>query len=155
MIISTRCWTKNSACRFPTRLGLVVSYAYLWRREHLAGQSEGRKDRPCVIVLAVDRGADGTMVTVVPVTHAEPRDTSIAFELPPAVKRYLGLDGERSWVMLDEGNRFGWPGFDLRLVPRSNGRYDYGFLPPRLFAAMVTRFEMVWAAQQGHAVPRD
>jgi hypothetical protein len=136
-------------------LGLVVSYAYLWRREHLAGQREGLKDRPCVIVLAVDRGLEGTTVTVVPVTHTAPRDTSVAMELPPAVKRHLGLDEARSWVMLDEGNRFVWPGFDLRLVPRSNGRYDYGFLPPRLFAALVTRFEEVWAAQQRHAVPRD
>ncbi|MDB5555813.1 MAG: hypothetical protein JWL86_5797 [Rhizobium sp.] len=137
------------------QLGLVISYAYLWRREHRAGLLEGRKDRPCVIVLAVDRGADGTRVTVVPVTHSEPKDKSLAVELPQAVKRHLGLDGERSWVMLDEGNRFVWPGFDLRLVPRSNGRYDYGYLPPNLFAAIVTRFETVWAAQQGQAVPRD
>jgi hypothetical protein len=137
------------------QLGLVISYAYLWRREYRTGQSEGRKDRPCVIVLAVDRGPAGTMVTVVPVTHSPPRDLSLAVELPPAVKRHLGLDDERSWVMLDEGNRFAWPGFDLRLVPRSNARYDYGFLPPRLFAAIVARFELVWAAQQGHFVPRD
>ncbi len=137
------------------QLGLVISYAYLWRHEHHAGNSEGRKDRPCVIVLAVDRGAEGTKVTVVPVTHTPPRDVALAVELPAAVKRHLGLDDQRSWVMLDEGNRFVWPGFDLRLVPRSNGRYDYGFLPPRLFAAIVTRFEHVWAAQQGHAVPRD
>lgn len=136
-------------------LGLVISYAYLWRREHLAGQDEARKDRPCVIVLAVDRGVKGTMVTVVPVTHSDPKDPLVAMEIPPAVKRHLGLDHERSWVMLDEGNRFVWPGFDLRLVPQANGRYDYGFLPPRLFAALVTRFEMIWAAQKGHVVPRD
>lgn len=136
-------------------LGLVVSYAYLWRREHLAGRFEGRKDRPCAIVLAIDKGAKGRIVTVVPVTHSEPRDGSRAVELPPAVKRHLGLDAARSWVMLDEGNRFEWPGFDLRLAPGTNGRYDYGYLPPRLFAAIVTRFEAVWAAAKGHAVPRD
>jgi hypothetical protein len=137
------------------QLGLVISYAYLWRRGHKTGQREGRKDRPCVIVLAVDQGAAGKVVTVVPVTHAEPKDASVAYELPLAVKRHLGLDSQRSWVMLDEGNRFFWPGFDLRLVPGSNGRYDYGYLPPRLFAAIVARFETVWAAQQGHFVPRD
>lgn len=136
-------------------LGLVISYAYLWRRDYLAGHEEGQKDRPCVIVLAVDRGVDGTKVTVVPVTHSQPRDPSVVVELPPAVKRHLGLDHERSWVMLDEGNRFVWPGFDLRLVPNANGRYEYGFLPPRLFAALVTRFEMIWAAEKGHVVPRD
>lgn len=87
-------------------LGLVISYAYLWRREHLAGQREGRKDRPCVIVMALDRGPAGTIVTVVPVTHAAPKDPSVAMELPQAVKRHLGLDEARSWVMLDESNRF-------------------------------------------------
>ena len=137
------------------QLGLVISYGYLWRREHHSGQREGRKDRPCVIVLAVDRGATGTIVTVVPVTHSEPKDPLVAIELPQPVKRHLGLDSERSWVIVDEGNRFVWPGFDLRLVPRSNSRYDYGFLPPRLFAAIATRFETVWTAQQGKAVPRD
>lgn len=136
-------------------LGLVISYAYLWRREHLAGHFEGRKDRPCVIVLAANQSSKGTRVTVVPVTHSEPQDKSAAMELPQAVKRHLGLDAERSWIMLDESNRFIWPGFDLRLAPGQNGRYDYGYLPPRLFAAIVTRFEEVWAAKKGHLVPRD
>jgi hypothetical protein len=35
--------------------GLVISYAYLWHHEHEAGREEGRKDRPSVIVLAVER----------------------------------------------------------------------------------------------------
>ena len=38
--------------------GLVISYAYLWHREHEAGREEGRKDRPSVIVLAIEREAD-------------------------------------------------------------------------------------------------
>lgn len=135
-------------------LGLVISYAYLWHREHLAGRYQGQKDRPCVIVLAVDQGAKGKRVTVVPVTHSEPKDKSLAIELPQAVKRHLGLDAAR-WIMLDEGNRFIWPGYDLRLAAGTNDRYDYGYLPPRLFAAIATRFEEVWAATKGHAVPRD
>ncbi len=39
--------------------GLVISYAYLWHDEHRAGREEGQKDRPSVIVLAVEREADG------------------------------------------------------------------------------------------------
>jgi hypothetical protein len=43
--------------------GLVISYAYLWYHEHEAGQREGRKDRPSVIVLSVERPAnDATKV---------------------------------------------------------------------------------------------
>ncbi|MGV3548277.1 hypothetical protein [Rhizobium sp.] len=136
-------------------LGLVISYAYLWRREHLAGHFEGRKDRPCVIVVAMDDGTGGKRVTVLPVTHSEPRNESLAIELPPAVKRHLHLDSDRSWVMIDEGNRFIWPGYDLRLAARANDRYDYGYLPPRLFTAIVQRFEEVWSATKRHAVPRD
>jgi len=57
--------------------GLVISYAYLWHGEHQAGQEEGRKDRPSVIVLATVREADGaTTVTVLP-THTARRPTNV------------------------------------------------------------------------------
>jgi hypothetical protein len=50
--------------------GLVIGYSYLWRRERQAGQDEGLKDRPSVIVLATERAPDGaTVVTVLPITH--------------------------------------------------------------------------------------
>jgi hypothetical protein len=48
-----------------------------------------------------------------------------------ATKRRLGLDEASSWVVLSEGNRFAWPGPDMRRV--TAGRFDYGFLPPALF----------------------
>jgi hypothetical protein len=113
--------------------GLVLNFAYLWHREHQAGHEEGRKDRPSVIVLCVRREKDNaTLVTVLPITHQAPVDPASAVELPLAVKRHLGLDDDRSWVMVDEGNEFVWPGYDLRKIPKTS-RYDFGFLPPRLF----------------------
>lgn len=57
--------------------------------------------------------------------------------------------------MLHEGNRFAWPGYDLRPVPRSTERYDYGLLPPRLFLLMVERFKIIWETGLGNPVPRD
>ena len=67
--------------------GLVISYAYLWDHEAQSGQEEGRKDRPCVIALAVERQQDGeTLVTVLPVTHRPPDDAAAAVEIPLAVK---------------------------------------------------------------------
>ena len=138
------------------QLGLIISYAYLWHHEHRRGWEEGRKDRPCVIVLAIERaGDDGTLVRVAPVTHSPPDDASAAMELPAGVKRYLGLDTERSWVILDEINEFVWPGFDLRPIPRSRDRFDYGFLPPRLFDQLMVKLRQVWRAGQGKAIPRD
>ena len=135
--------------------GLVISYAYLWHHEHRAGREEGNKSRPCVIVLAIEPRAEGiTMVRVAPVTHSPPNDPSIALELPLAVKRHLGLDDDRSWVMLDEVNEFAWPGFDLRPLPGSRDRFDYGFLPPKLFGQLMTKLAGVWSERQGKAIPR-
>jgi hypothetical protein len=121
--------------------GLVISYAYLWRRESEAGQVEGAKNRPCAIVLAVrrERPEAAMIVTVAPITPAPPRDPALAMEIPPKVKQHLGLDSERSWIVLDEFNEFAWPGFDLRPLPGTPGRYEYGFLPPALYRKIVER----------------
>lgn len=137
------------------QLGLVISYSYLWHYERKQGRDEGRKDRPCVIVLAAEQVNDGFMVTVVPVTHSPPTEPTHAVELPLAVKQHLGLDDERSWVILNEGNRFLWPGYDLKPIPGSKGKFDYGFLPPRLFDTIVKRFVMLWTEGRGKAVSRN
>ena len=103
-------------------------------------QEEGHKDRPCVIAFAVQRQQDGeTWVVVLPVTHSPPQDAASAVELPPAVKRQLGLDDARSWVVVSEGDEFVWPGCDLRKA-RGGERYDYGYLPPRFFQSVLAAF---------------
>ncbi len=77
--------------------GLVISYAYLWHHEHGSGLDEGRKERPSVIVLAIERTSDGaTVVTVLPITHRAPDDRASAVEIPPPVKELLDLDRARS-----------------------------------------------------------
>jgi hypothetical protein len=87
--------------------GLVLSYAYLWHHEYQAGREEARKDRPSVIVLAVEREADNaTVVTVLPITHTPPSDPASAVEIPLPVERHLGLDDARSWIIVSEGNEF-------------------------------------------------
>ena len=95
------------------------------------------------------------MVRIIPMTHRAPDDPSIAFELPPAVKRHLGLDTEPSWAIFDEVNDFAWPGFDLRPVSRGGDRFAYGLLPPRLFDEIMARLTRIWRAGQGKATPRD
>jgi hypothetical protein len=121
-------------------LGLVISYAYLWRYEHDAGREEGRKDRPCAIVMALERAEDDvTVVTVLPITQVPPSDPDAAVEIPLRVKQALGLDEQRSWIVVNEGNQFPWPGFDLRKNP-ATGEFHYGFLPPRFFSEVLARF---------------
>ena len=122
--------------------GLVICYSYLWLHEHRAGREEGSKDRPCAIVLALGpENDDGIEVVVVPITHSIPDNLATAMELPPLVKRHLGLDAERSWIVFSESNAFRWPGPDLRRIhDRDDSSVAYGFLPPRLFAELRRRF---------------
>ena len=135
--------------------GLVLNYAYLWHYEHQAQQEEGRKDRPSVIVLCVRRERDdATLVTVLPITHRPPAEPPSAVELPLAVKRHLGLDDARSWVMVDEGNEFVWPGYDLRKIPRTD-RYDFGFFPPRLFDRVRRAFVDFHKFNRAKLTPRS
>jgi len=135
--------------------GLVISYAYLWHDERKAGQEEGRKDRPSVIVLTVERPAnDTTVVVVLPITHSPPTNPASAVEIPAAVKRHLGLDDARSWIIVAEGNEFDWPGYDLRKVGNSD-RYDYGLLPPRFFNQVVKAFVAWHRAYRASLVSRE
>ena len=121
--------------------GLVIRYSYLWRREADQGREEGVKDRPCAIVAAVKNDPGGKTVYVLPITHSMPLDHSEAIELPQQTKLRLGLDGERSWVIINEANRFSWPGPDLRTLPGMGpDSAAYGFLPPRFFKIIRDRF---------------
>lgn len=113
--------------------GLVVGYAYLWRDEALRGLEEGLKDRPCVIVLAVESQNGQTVVTVAPVTHSQPAHPESAVEIPLATKQRLGLDSQRSWIIAADLNRFVWPGVDLRPIKRGAATYAYGQLPDALY----------------------
>ncbi|HYP36523.1 MAG TPA: hypothetical protein VEQ62_09300, partial [Stellaceae bacterium] len=66
----------------------------LWSREAEAGETEGRKDRPCVVITAFRRVADGRLrVRVLPITH-RPIEDSRSLPIPPEVKRHLGLDAD-------------------------------------------------------------
>jgi len=114
--------------------GLVINYSYLWRRESDSGYVEGIKDRPCAIILTVTNSEDEQIVMALPITHTEPQDRNEGIEIPQAIKKRLGLDGQCSWIIVSEFNRFVWPGPDLRPISRkSNTQYSYGLLPPAFY----------------------
>jgi len=125
---------------WPT-VGSVIRYSFLWRREAARGQEEGAKDRPCAIVVA-SKVADGDhTVIVLPVTHTPPRDANMAVEIPAQTKERLGLDAERSWIVLTDANRFIWPGPDLRPAIRGDATsVVYGALPQALFREVRDKF---------------
>jgi hypothetical protein len=124
--------------------GMVVRYSFLWSSEARAGESEGRKDRPCVIVTAIRRVADGRLrVRVLPITHV-PSEETRSIAIPAKVKRHLGLDADASWIVLDEVNEFFWPGVDLRPVSRSKpGVWTFGVLPTEIFEEIQAKLRAV------------
>ena len=121
------------------KVGWVFRYSYLWHWQHLEGREEGDKDRPVLVLAIVTTLEDGTpMVRVLPITHSPPSDLKEVVEIPATTKRRLGLDVERSWIVLTESNRFVWPGPDIR--PTENESGYYGPLPPALFDEVRRRF---------------
>jgi hypothetical protein len=84
-----------------------------------------------VVVARIDEAA-GQLILVAPVTHTAPEKASDAVEIPRNVKKQLGLDGDRSWIVVTELNRFIWPGPDIRPVPETGSPF-YDALPDWLF----------------------
>lgn len=141
---------------FPDpRSGLVIRYAYLWKREHDAGREEGSKDRPCAIVVSILDDDGEKEVMVLPITHSAPQRAEDAIEIPAATKQRLGLDAERSWIVITEANEFVWPGPDLRPVPGSDpSTIVHGSLPPTFFAHVRDRFLERIRQEKAQAVRR-
>jgi hypothetical protein len=103
-----------------------------------------------------EREGAAEIVTVAPITHAPPTDPRLAVEIPAATKRRLGLDDERSWIVLSDLNRFEWPGPDLRPVSREEpGRFAYGPLPPAIFREVLQRLAMLVRERLVRAAARE
>lgn len=133
----------------------MISYAYLWQSEHLLGQEEGLKDRPCAVILVITTEAGKERVTVLPITHTPPARTELAIEIPATTKRRIGLDNDRSWVVLTEANRFTWPGPDLRPTQRGKAATVlYGELPGNLLIKIRDAF-VALQRKQTAIVPRS
>jgi len=126
--------------------GQVIRYSYLWKHEYDKQQEEGIKDRPCAVIMVTkDDGAE-KLVTVLPVTHTPPSDPNLAIEIPRQTKQRLGLDNERSWIVLSEANRFVWPGPDLRMaISGAPSSVVYGYLPANFFNTVKSKFITVQA----------
>lgn len=129
--------------------GLVICYEFLWSDEAASGETEGAKKRPTVIVIAAKNQSGRTVTVVAPITHSPPHDPALAVEIPPRVKQHLGLDDQRSWVIVDELNEFVWPGLDIYPIPGGRpGQFAYGFLPPALFKQIKDKILALDAARK-------
>lgn len=136
------------------KLGLVVHYGFVWAGAGSRAPPDAGKDRPCLIVDLEQveepalNGRVVTRVTYLPISHVGPRAGEQAIAIPPRVARHLGLTAERSYLYTSYAVEDDWP-FDLAHVPGSSDRFDHGFVPPRLFAAVAADFAAYLAAHPG------
>jgi hypothetical protein len=87
------------------RAGDVLRYPYLWARQAGRGETEGRKTRPCAVILALRTGSGQTELRLCAVTTQPPQSGTRAVEVPEIEKRRSGLDGAVAlWVIVDEHN---------------------------------------------------
>ena len=84
--------------------GDVWRYDYLWRWQHEAGETEGRKSRPVAFAAVVANKAGKTDLFILPITSVPPQGR-LALEVPQIERRRAGLDDDKPlWIMLDEYN---------------------------------------------------
>jgi hypothetical protein len=136
----------------PPQPGQVIRYAYLWWNEARTGRQDGAKDRPCGIVLTRLTTTGRAVAYVLPITHTPPLKNEDGVEIPPATKRRLGLDAERSWIITTELNKFTWPGPDIR--PTASGDYVYGYLPEQLMRLVLDQVRQHARDKRLKSVPR-
>jgi hypothetical protein len=118
--------------------GLVIRYDYLWLWEKQKGRVDGSKQRPCAVVISVpEKGKKPLRALVCGITHSEPGLPEEGIELPTKVKAHLGLDADRSWIIVSEANLVEWD--DPGIVPTQSGDWSYGFLPPSLAGEIAKR----------------
>ncbi len=86
--------------------GEVIIYPYLWSWQDERGETEGRKDRPTCVVVAVRGASDGlTHLALLAITTQPPQADRIALEVPAIECRRAGLgDLKQCWVVVDEYN---------------------------------------------------
>ena len=120
--------------------GLVIRYDFLWKEEERAGRTEGRKDRPCAIVVATRPNPNGSRTVVLcPITHTPPKDEDSAVEIPVKMARYLSLDNDRMWIKTHQVNILEWEKRfpPTGVVPASKGRWAFGQLHAALTKQVI------------------
>ena len=99
------------------------------------------KERPACLVAASDPSVSPRFVVLLPITHSRPRQGVQGIEIPSKVRAHLGLDDEPCWVIVSEYNVDNWPTAGLAALPGPLDRFEYGYLPPRLFAEIKVLFQ--------------
>jgi hypothetical protein len=87
------------------RPGSIIHYPYLWRWQRERGETEGRKERPVCVVIAVRGRDDLTHLALLAISSRPPGEDQTALEVPEIECRRAGLsDLKRGWVTVSEYN---------------------------------------------------
>jgi hypothetical protein len=93
----------------PTpKTGQLVWYPYLWSREREDGETEGRKERPCCLLIPALNPASGkTVLYLLAISTLAPGQGQKAIPIPEIERRRAGLADwkAQSWVYVSEYNR--------------------------------------------------
>ena len=84
--------------------GTIVEYPYLWRWQQDKGETEGRKERPACVLLALPAGGV-THLALLPISSRPPAGDQVAIEVPEIECKRAGLSElKRAWVTVSEYN---------------------------------------------------
>lgn len=100
--------------------GDVINYCYLWRHEHADGEEDGRKDRPCLVIVSEQRG-ESRRIIVAPITSQNFADAT-SLKVPPPFITQLGLK-PGSAIVASDLNAFNWVSPDVRMRGKKHTHY--------------------------------
>ena len=84
--------------------GAIIDYPYLWRWQRDRGESEGRKERPTCVLLAV-RAGGLTHLALLPISSRRPSGDQLALEIPETERKRAGLsEFHEAWITISEYN---------------------------------------------------
>ena len=84
--------------------GSVLHYPYLWKWQEERGETEGRKERPVCMMLAIPRGKQ-THLILLAISGTPPRSDQTALVIPPLERRRAGLrEWKDGWITVSEYN---------------------------------------------------
>lgn len=85
--------------------GDVIYYPYLWQREDVAGETDGRENRPVCVAVALPV-MEVHFIYLLAITSKRPLASQVAIEVPELEMKRAGLDWDSpSWVAINEWNK--------------------------------------------------
>ena len=88
------------------RVGEIIHYPYLWKWQADRGETEGRKDRPVCVAIAVSALTGKTKhLALLAISSQPPGAGQTAIEVPETERRRAGLtEWRRAWIATSEYN---------------------------------------------------